>query len=54
MSLEDKYRGSKNINTKPYSRKTKFTTDHSDLNLDSIPRKYNPKTGRGKSKYAPK
>ena len=27
MSLEDKYKSSKNINTKPYSRKTKFNID---------------------------
>jgi len=54
MSLEDKYKSSKNINTKPYSRKTKFNIDHSDLNLDSIPRKYNPKSKNNKSKYGPK
>lgn len=54
MSLEDMYRSSKNINTKPYSRKTKFMKDTSDLNIDTNPLKYNPKSGKKKSRYAPK
>jgi hypothetical protein len=54
MSLEDKYKTSKNINTKPYSRKTKFNIDRSDLNIDSIPKKYNPKSKNNKSTYGPK
>ena len=42
MTLEDAYKISKdNIRPSKYSEKTVFNVDHSRLNIDRIPSKYN-------------